>query len=414
MRSLTTIDQIATARRSGEKPRQRKLLSKRRCILVSMAVASGEVGPPGRRRRWALALLALAISTTGTLVVLELGIRIYRGDLFGLPNPALGNIRIIGARYPGAHDPRLGWVPEPGRSGRKNVWRTEVTITEDGLRGNGREAAPSGSPILAVGDSFTFGDEVDDADTWPARLEEITGRPVLNGGVFGYGLDQIVLRAESLLDRFPADTLVVSIIPNDVLRCEYAYRYAWKPYFEVIDGALRLQNAPVPEPHRGPPEEPSAVRLLRLSFLADLVMRRIDPDAWLLPESVRAHRNGEAVSRLLIDRLADRAKKDDLALLVVVQWAPRISAKPVQAAIERARGRGIEVLELEPLLRRKLKHEGVPLWRLFKIHAKSGGRRFAGHMTAAGNELVARAVADRLAEMAVMRTQPGRASYTVK
>jgi hypothetical protein len=374
-----------------------------------MAEASGAVGPPGHRRRWALAFLALAVSTTGTLVVLELAIRIHRGNLFGLPTPTQGNIRMIGARYPGTHDPLLGWVPEPGESGRKNVWRTEVSITEDGLRANGREAAPSGPPILAVGDSFTFGDEVDDADTWPARLEGITGRSVLNGGVFGYGLDQIVLRAESLLDRFPADTLVVSIIPNDVLRCEYAYRYAWKPYFEVIDGALRLQNDPVPEPHRGPPEEPSAVRLLRWSFLADFVMRRIDPDAWLLPESVRAHRNGEAVSRLLIDRLAARAKEDDLALLVVVQWAPGVSAKPVRAAIERARRRGIEVLELEPLLRRKLEREGVPLWRLFKIHAKSGGPRTAGHMTGAGNEIVARAVADRLTEMGALAPALGGA-----
>jgi hypothetical protein len=37
-----------------------------------MAEASGKVDRPGRRRRWALALLALAVSTTGTLVVLEI------------------------------------------------------------------------------------------------------------------------------------------------------------------------------------------------------------------------------------------------------------------------------------------------------------------------------------------------------
>ena len=159
-------------------------------------------------------------------------------------------------------------MPRAGASGTGNVWGRTVTIDADGLRENGR-ARPSGTPILVLGDSFTFGDEVDDADTWPAQLEARLGRPVLNGGVFGYGLDQMVLRGEQLLDGAAraSDVVILSVLPEDVLRCEFSYRYAWKPYFAIEGGRLALRNVPVPQPHEGPPGEslaaPRAAPLVR-------------------------------------------------------------------------------------------------------------------------------------------------------
>jgi hypothetical protein len=77
--------------------------------------------------------------------------------------------------YPVSYDPELGWVPRAGFSGNRNVGKTQVTINTNGLRANGGSGVPpSGSPVLAVGDSFTFGDGVSDGDTWPARLEKNT------------------------------------------------------------------------------------------------------------------------------------------------------------------------------------------------------------------------------------------------
>ncbi|MFQ5418538.1 MAG: hypothetical protein ACE5FL_16040, partial [Myxococcota bacterium] len=336
------------------------------------------------------------VSTTTTLLALEGGLRLRQGALTDLPSAATGNLRMIGARYPGGYDPLLGWVPAAGTSGDANVWRKPVTIDAAGVRSNGAER-PAGTGILAVGDSFTFGDEVGDRDTWPAQLEALIGRPVINGGVFGYGFDQITLRAEALLDRFPVDTLVVSVIPHDVVRCEFAYRYAWKPYFAVVDGALALRNVPVPEPHRGAPDESLAVRSMRRSFLADFVMRRLDPYGWPVPDSLRAHAEGEAVSRLLVDRLADGAEARGLSLLLVVQWVPGHAQRPIAGAVARARSRGMPVLRLEPVLRKLLDADGVPLRHLFTIHAKAGAPRAPGHMTAVGNGVVARAVAERLA-----------------
>jgi hypothetical protein len=89
---------------------------------------------------------------------------------------------------------------------------------------------------LAVGDSYTFGDHVSDHETWPAHLERLLQRPVLNGGVFGYGVDQIILRTEELLPRLRPQVVVVSIIPADVTRTEYSKNFSWKPYYDIRDG----------------------------------------------------------------------------------------------------------------------------------------------------------------------------------
>jgi hypothetical protein len=298
----------------------------------------------------------------------------------------------------------LGFVPRPGPA-PDNVWGTTVTIDADGIRSNGRAARPTGPPVVAVGDSFTFGDEVDDADTWPARLERRLGRPVLNGGVFGYGLDQSVLRAERLLERTGAPMLVVSFVADDVRRCEYAYRYAWKPWFEPEDGALALRGVPPPEPGSSPPGEAWWRRVLRLSHLGDRVMRRLDPDHWMIPDSLRVHRQGVSVARLLVDRLADAADAGGHGLLLVHQWHPLSDDRLALPVLQRAEERGVPLLRLEPILRHEVEQrtEGVDAY--FRVERTNGRLVVVGHMTPLGNDVVARAIERRLAglERAKMR-----------
>jgi hypothetical protein len=346
---------------------------------------------------WKLLLLAL-VSVVATLGLAELALRARAATLFGRPDPG-GAIRMVGSRYPGMHDDTLGWVPSPGVH-EHNAWGTRVEILPGTTRSNGAPPPP-GRPVLAVGDSFTFGDEVDDADTWPAQLERALAVPVVNGGVFGYGLDQIALRAEALLAAGDASALVVNIVPNDVLRCEYAYRYAWKPWFTVEDGALVLEGVPVPPPDQAPPAEPPPRRWLRWSFLADLLYRRLDPEDWLLPDSLRVHRRGVEVGALLIDRIAALAREREVPLLFVVTWYPRSSPEPAKPVVARARALGVDVLVLEPLLRHLLGPGGARIPDLYKVHAKPGQPLDVGHMTPRGNAIVAAAIAERLRALGV-------------
>jgi lysophospholipase L1-like esterase len=348
---------------------------------------------------WKLLLLA-GVSVCVALLGVELALRVFAGQLFGRPDAAGGAIRMVGTRYPGSYDARLGWVPTPG-SHPHNVWNTTVTIEPDGRRSNGAPPPP-GRPILAVGDSFTFGDEVGDAETWPAQLERELGTPVRNAGVFGYGLDQIALRAEELLAHEPAAALVVSIVPNDVMRCEYAYRYAWKPWFSVRDGALVLEGVPVPEPGRATPAEPAPRRWLRWSFLADLVYRRIDPDDWLLPDSVRMHRHGVEVGALLVERLDALARAHGVPWLLVLNWYPRADLEPARGVVARAHALGAEVVDMRPIVAAELASGRASLADLYSIHAKPGRPLDVGHMTRAGNALVARAIAAHLRERGLL------------
>jgi hypothetical protein len=193
--------------------------------------------------RIALLIGSIAVS----LCLLELGARALRGPewLLKAPNLVLEarTTSRLGGDGRAIHDPELGFTPQPG-------FRSEhLTYDEHGFR---RTPAPAAvtlaePPVLAVGDSFAHGDEVDDDATWPALLQSMTGRRVINAAMSGYGIDQIVLRAEQLVPKLRPAAIVMSFIADDLRRAEM--KRVWgveKPYFELKDDALVLRNVPVP------------------------------------------------------------------------------------------------------------------------------------------------------------------------
>jgi len=146
------------------------------------------------------------------------------------------------------HDNRLGYAPKPGfRGAGASGW--VVTIDANGFRscGGAAHAKDDDRAVLAVGDSYTFGEEVGDGDAWPAQLQRLSGLRVLNGGVSGYGFDQIVLRAEQLADRHEPTIIIVGFIADDIRRTEM--RRLWgqdKPWFAIEGNQLVLRGSPVP------------------------------------------------------------------------------------------------------------------------------------------------------------------------
>ena len=170
-------------------------------------------------------------------------------------------------------------------------------------------------PILAVGDSFTYGEGVADLDAWPAQLQRLTGRTVLNGGVSGYGLDQIVLRTERLTALHGLALVIVGMIANDVQRTEMR-RMWWhdKPWFALQGGKLVLRGIPVPERTKPPTE----VRRRMERLLVEL------PPALqhFTGYSIRVHRAGTGahISRALIERLANLQTVNRVKLVLVAQY----------------------------------------------------------------------------------------------
>ncbi len=351
---------------------------------------------PSTRRRAPLFALAVA-STLGTLLFLECAVRVCDGQLLDLDHRIVADRGRWSGDY-AAHDPDVGWIPRPGIRVRGEAlgWQPEaaraepgiggnavVTIVQDGLRSNGEIGNLPAHPVaLAVGDSFTFGDQVSDAATWPAALERLMETRVLNAGVFAYGLDQSVLRAEQLAPRFSPDLLIVSFVPVDVRRTTVSARAkATKPYFDVVDERLVLRNRPVP-----PPEEDMDAfrRVFGYSHLADKLMNRIDPTYWQAGPVERAHDRGLVVSCLLMERLRRLGHARQMPVLVVAQPSKRgdLDTRVSDIVLGCARDAGLAALNLFPAFR--------------GVRDESPGRYerfFFGHMTPSGNRFVAGQIA---------------------
>jgi len=95
------------------------------------------------------------------------------------------------------YDPTRGWTLKPGLNHYPMAGGKTLSTNSKGLRGAaeipyGRRS--QGERILVLGDSFTFGEDVSDDETYASALGRfLPEAEVLNFGVHGYGLDQMLL-----------------------------------------------------------------------------------------------------------------------------------------------------------------------------------------------------------------------------
>ena len=150
------------------------------------------------------------------------------------------------------YHPLRGWAVQPGVHAMPVFSHKILNTNSRGLRGE-REyeyQKPAGTRrILAVGDSFTFGDQVSDNETYVSLVEQLLPQTeVLNLGVHGYGHDQmlIYLREEGL--RYRPDIVLIGFLRTDMLRNLVRFRDFAKPQFTLTNGQLALLNSPVPRP----------------------------------------------------------------------------------------------------------------------------------------------------------------------
>ncbi len=326
--------------------------------------------PPGRRRR---ARLVLGGAIAGFLIA-ELGARIATGTLTTWASPDDRRMSVV--------DPLVGRVPRPGLTGRHPKGFT-IHIDDDGTRSSGGTAVAPRPSTLVVGDSFAFGDEVSDEQSWPARLEQSRGRRVLNAGVPGFGLDQAVLRARELTATLAPDDIVVAFIPHDVRRCEMSF---WsgnaKPWFDVVEGKLRYH--------------PAAVVEHRFAFLTGALSHSVVVESlfsrslqWDGPNTV-VHHQGREVGCLLMDELSSLGRERGARVFVVAHPQSAVTSDEdrdlAAAVLTCARTARLRVLDLFPLFD--------------AMSPERRGALYTRHLTPEGNRLVAASVADLLDETA--------------
>lgn len=284
------------------------------------------------------------------------------------------------------HDGLLGHVPNPGFSG-PGFGSSFHTIDGDGLRSSGESTISSDGLILAVGNSFTYGDEVRDEETWPAQLQRLTGRRVLNGGVTGYGLDQTVLRAERLAAKNGPSVIILGFIADDIRRTEMR-RMWWrdKPWFAIKDDELVLKGVPVPNRKR---RLPANIRQRMDRVLVDLPAslqhlfgyhRRVHPRGL-----------GLAIAHRLVERLAKMQMDRRFKILMMAQYPPLTWSYRAFANEERR-------LVL-PVLDYATKSGIATLDTFQRVATEPKPEDFHGvtHMNARGNSMIASLLAATLA-----------------
>jgi len=80
------------------------------------------------------------------------------------------------------------------------------------------QALPTGSRVLALGDSLTQGAGVTREQAWPDLLASKTGWMVVNGGVNGDTSEQALQRLPDLLEQHNPALVLVTLGGNDMLR----------------------------------------------------------------------------------------------------------------------------------------------------------------------------------------------------
>jgi hypothetical protein len=339
----------------------------------------------------------VAGSLVVTLILLEIGLRLYAGvPVLRVANFIRDRVDQSQAHPHSAYDEQLGWITKP------NAHERRFNSGQYGIRLAGRVDRPvPQDAILAVGDSFTYGEEVDDDETWPADLETVTGTPVINAAAGAWGTDQIVMRAESMIDIAHPKILIIGFMWHDIGRAEYQINFGGqKPYFTVEAGELVLHNVPVPR-FAGMVRELGWVRsVLGYSYTVFWLGQRLGLHHWLYGDYIEFKRvtptgTGEQITCLLLKRLKEQAERERIRLMLVMQYAyldfPGTRPAPSIAILDCARDFGVEALDTWSRLAELQASDPARFASLFNFY-----QGVASHMSPAGNRLVAGEIASRL------------------
>lgn len=80
------------------------------------------------------------------------------------------------------------------------------------------QSLPIGTPVLAFGDSVTFGTGAGGGEDYPSRLAAISGWQVINAGIPGDTAREARKRLGALLDRHQPALVIIELGGNDFLR----------------------------------------------------------------------------------------------------------------------------------------------------------------------------------------------------
>jgi hypothetical protein len=173
-------------------------------------------------KRFASNALLLAISLAISLGIAEMLLRCFT------PFPIHSE---FANRIPHAE---LGYVMDPRLK----------DIDEKGFR---NQRAIADCDIVAVGDSHTYGYNVSREESWPDVLSTISGRPVYNFGIGGYGAGQYAYLIREATNMHARDIIIGFYLPNEISDyMHYKSTALWRRQLKTVAPATP------PQPFKNP------------------------------------------------------------------------------------------------------------------------------------------------------------------
>jgi GDSL-like Lipase/Acylhydrolase family len=254
-----------------------------------------------------------------------------------------------------------------------------------GLRGKTEYAyqrTPGKRRILVLGDSFTFGEEVSDDETYAHYLEAaLPNTEVLNLGVQGYGHDQMLQYLKEEGVKYRPDIVILGFASLDIYRNTWTFFAYAKPRFNLVSGHLELTNVPVPTPETVLSQEPYRSKAVDLAVMLHEKIR------WSLGEK-------ETEARKLTAAILDEI----VATTRSIGAVPVIVDMPVYDEINDA---NVSMSGLEQYLHEYCQQRGLacPFLRPRFRDGVKEGRNFntRGHWSPEAHRVAAEAIRDFLA-----------------
>lgn len=286
---------------------------------------------PEAKRNWATFSAKLLLSLLWLLFLLEVTPRLLLStNLFARPSVRhllLGDddsswrlfwivLHRMHSEWTGeyAHyDPARGWAVVPNIRNMRPFGKDKVLNTNSkGLRGTAEHeyaSLPGEERIVCIGDSFTFGTEVSDDETYPDYLQaDLPQTDVLNLGVSGYGHDQALLYLQQEGAKYHPKVVILGFVWGDTYRNLWKFWAFAKPRYELTPNGLKLTNVPVPSPEQVVAEEP-----YRSKALDVLVILR-EKIRWLLGINDRKART---LTAAILDQIVGTSKQAGAVPVIV-------------------------------------------------------------------------------------------------
>ena len=190
--------------------------------------------------------------------------------------------------------------------------------------------------MLTVGDSFTFGDQVNNDQTWQSCLNKSQIQiELVNGGVGGYGSLQALKRAGRLLKNNRYDGLILSIVSyDDIIRDRMDYMMGFPSPSLIRDPKGNLAFAQAPSPNItgskfSPTENLPPNELEKLIFKYSLLANKINPSfhqiqARQLTRYASNNAANHEVIQEIIKEINRLSTKHKIPTIVVIQYGDNL------------------------------------------------------------------------------------------